>query len=252
MTYGAGGNVQANTFELVEYIQEKAGIPSMAHYTCLGSTKDQIAQDLSRISDTGIVNLMALRGDYPKSTPVSFKLKEGSFRYARDLILMAKATGKFCIGCAGYPEKHIEAESFEADLRYLLEKIQAGADFIITQMFFVNDYYFRYIERVRTLGVKCPVIPGIMPITNFRQVHRFSQLCGATIPTELTTQLEKFKDNPISIYQCGVEFATLQCQTLLKNKVSGLHFYTLNKSKATIDILRELNLSSISEPPVSD
>ena len=224
----------------------------MAHYTCLGSMKDRIAEDLSRISDKGIVNLMALRGDYPKSAPISFKLKEGSLRYARDLIVMAKATEKFCIGCAGYPEKHTEAENFEADLRYLLEKVQAGADFIITQMFFVNDYYFRYIERVRALGIKCPVIPGIMPITNFRQVHRFSQLCGATIPAELTTQLEKFKDDPISIYRYGVEFATLQCQSLLKNKVPGLHFYTLNKSKATIDILKELDLSSISKHSVSD
>ncbi len=237
VTYGAGGSTQDLSFDLIDYIQNKIGLTAMAHYTCINATKEKVKNDLQILHRKKIENLMLLRGDLPETGAGSLNK---DFMYASDLIAFAKSMDLFTIGAAGYPEKHPESESDDLDLKWLQTKIDRGADFIVTQMFFNNDHYFDFVNKVRKLGITNRIIPGIMPITNFKQIKKFSDMCGATIPENIVNKLTPLQDNPLRMYQSGVDIAIEQCIDLLRRGAPGLHFYTLNKSRATVDIFSSL------------
>jgi methylenetetrahydrofolate reductase (NADPH) len=239
VTYGAGGSTHTTSFELCDFLQNKIGLTCMAHYTCVNTSQEKIEADLDFLYERNIRNLMLLRGDPPKGDGGYFS-KKIDFRYASDLVKVAKEQHRFCIGVAGYPEKHLESENFESDIRHLLEKVNSGADFIVTQMFFDNRHYFDFVKRARQAGITMRIIPGIIPITNFTQIKKFSQMCGATIPVSISELMEPYQDNPNKSYQIGVELAIKQCEELLKNGAPGIHFYTLNKSQAALDIFASL------------
>jgi len=183
--------------------------------------------------------VLALRGDPPRDA-ATFVQPEGGFAHASELIAMVKRNYRFCVGGACHPEKHIEAPDFATDLRHLREKVDAGAEFLITQLFFDNDKYFSFVDLARAEGITVPILPGIMPITNFEQIQRFTALCGATIPPKLLVELEERRDEPKAVEDLGVAFATLQCADLLRRGAPGIHFYTLNKSPASRAIVSSL------------
>ncbi len=240
VTYGAGGTTHQTSFELCDLLQNKIGLDCMAHYTCVNASREKIEADLNYLYERNIRNLMLLRGDPPKGEDTYFSQKK-EFRYASDLVKMAHEQKRFSIGVAGYPEKHLEAESLEIDIKNLKTKVDSGADFIVTQMFFDNKHYFDFVSKVRAAGINIRIIPGIIPITNFSQIKKFSQMCGACIPDELTELLEPIQHDPKKTYQVGVDYAIRQCEDLLKNGAPGIHFYTLNKSQAAIDIFSSLS-----------
>ena len=239
VTYGAGGSTRARTIELSKAIQTEVGINVMAHLTCVGSTRADLRGVLNELEAAGIENVLALRGDPPKDAAV-FEAVPGGFSNASDLIGMLERNYHFCIGAACYPEKHIEAASLEEDLYYLKRKVDGGAEFLITQLFFDNDKYFAFVDRARSLGITVPIVPGIMPITNFEQIQRFTAMCGATIPPKLLAELQVRRDEPKAVEELGVAYATLQCTDLLRRGAPGIHFYTLNKSPATRAIVSAL------------
>ncbi len=239
VTYGAGGSTRARTVEVSKQIQNTVGIDVMAHVTCAGSSRAEIRGLLNELEAAGIENVLALRGD-PPAGGASFQTPAGGFTHASDLIPMLERNYHFCIGAACYPEKHIEAASFEEDLGYLKRKTDAGAEFLITQLFFDNDKYFEFVDRARALGITVPILPGIMPITGFEQIRRFTALCGATIPPKLLAELQVRRDEPKAVEELGVAYATLQCTDLLRRGAPGIHFYTLNKSPATRAIVSAL------------
>ncbi len=237
VTYGAGGSTHNKSLELVHAIK-KQGLDVVAHLTCVGVTKEEIARTLDWLAERGVENILALRGDPPQGER-TFKPAPGGFEYAYQLVEFIKGGWDFCVGVAGYPEGHIENPDREADLRYLKLKVDKGADFVITQLFFHNGYFFHFLERARAIGIQVPIIPGIMPITNLKQVIRFTQLCGATIPQDLLARLKEVP-NPQEVRQRGIEHAYLQCKELLERGIKYLHFYTLNRSRATEEILTRL------------
>ena len=236
VTYGAGGSTRDRTLEVVSAIQRDLGINTMAHLTCSGSTREEIASIVRRLVDDGIENILALRGDPPKGDNV-FKAHDGGFAHATDLIQYLAAESHVSIGGACYPEGHIESTDHGEDMRWTNLKVDNGASFLITQLFFDNSRYFDFVKRARAAGIKVPIIPGIMPITNVAQVERFTQMCGATIPAELRARLDRVKDDPALVMATGIEHAIKQCRKLLEGGAPGLHFYTLNKSHATRSIV---------------
>ena len=239
VTYGAGGSTRDRTIELVTQIKSRTGIEPMAHLTCVGHTRQEIDGVLDRLASAHIENVLALRGDPPKGES-TFKAVEGGFAYASDLVAHIRERDLgFSVGVAGNPEGHLEA-SKEQDLKNLKHKVDEGADFVVTQLFFDNAFYFDFVERARRLGVNAPIVPGIMPITNYEQVQRFVRMCGATVPMRLQLELEKVKDDPQTVMQLGVAHATLQCSELLARGVPGVHFYTLNRSPASRMIVSAL------------
>ncbi len=240
VTYGAGGSVRAKTLEWVSRIQNQIGLTAMAHLTCAGSTREELEAILQGLERSGIQNIMAVRGDPPKGAS-EFQSVEGGFRYASELIeLIREGFGqRFCVAGGGYPEAHPESQSAEADLLRLKEKVDKGLDFVVTQLFFNNALFFGFVERARRMGIKVPIIPGLMPITNLGQIRRFMDLCGASIPGPLLSRLEKAPD-PESVMQIGIEHATRQAAELLEARVPGIHFYTLNKSPATRQVMENL------------
>ncbi|MEO6950642.1 MAG: methylenetetrahydrofolate reductase [NAD(P)H] [Polyangia bacterium] len=231
VTYGAGGSTRQRTFELVTAIKKETGIEAMAHLTCVGHSRTELTALVDRFADAGIENLLALRGDVPSGglPTIADALTYGSELTA----LIRERRPQMCIGGACYPEGHMESETRDVDLRNLRRKVAAGSDFLVTQLFFDNAFYFHFVERARALGVHVPVVPGIMPITNFEQIDRFTRMCGATIPTRLRLELERRKDDPEAILELGVAHATLQCAELLRMGAPGIHFYTLNRSRAS-------------------
>jgi methylenetetrahydrofolate reductase (NADPH) len=240
VTYGAGGSTRDRTVQLVTQISQRTGITAMAHLTCVGHTREELVGVLDTLRDAKIENVLALRGDPPKGEK-EFKPVEGGLRYANELIeLIREKEYPFCVGSACYPEGHIETHSREKDLENLKRKVDAGLDFVITQLFFDNAFYFDFVERARRAGINVPIVPGIMPITNYEQLGRFIRLCGATVPMRLQLQLERVKDDPEALSQLGVAHATVQCMELLHRGVPGIHFYTLNKSPATRMIVSAL------------
>lgn len=239
VTYGAGGSTRTRTIELSKQIQSEVGINVMAHLTCVGSTRAELRSVLNELEAAGIENVLALRGDPPKDAAV-FEAVPGGFSNANDLIGMVERNYRFCIGAACYPEKHIEATSLEDDLYNLKRKVDSGAEFLITQLFFDNDKYFAFVDRARSMGITVPILPGIMPITNFEQIQRFTAMCGATIPPKLLAELQARRDEPKAIEELGVAYATLQCTDLLRRGAPGIHFYTLNKSPASRAIVSAL------------
>ncbi|OGR80039.1 MAG: methylenetetrahydrofolate reductase [NAD(P)H] [Elusimicrobia bacterium RIFCSPLOWO2_02_FULL_39_32] len=239
VTYGAGGSTREKTVEMVSKIKQEIGIEAMAHLTCVGHSKNEIKEVLNQIKDKGIENIIALRGDPPKGEK-NFMPHPDGFKNAHELTGFIHGSYDFCIAVAGYPEGHIEAPSKAKDWDYLEKKVHAGADFIVTQLFFNNADFFNFEKEMRKRGVVVPIIPGIMPITNFHQIVKFTQMCGATIPEVLLKDLESVQDNGGAVEEKGVEFATKQCEELILNGVKGIHFYTLNKSKATKKIIENL------------
>lgn len=240
VTYGAGGSTREKTLDWVARIKHEMGIEAMAHLTCVGASRDEIRHILDRIFRLRIQNVLALRGDPPRDQP-RFSPPENGFAHASELIRFIRHEGfDFCIGGAAYPEGHIESPDLETDLLYLKEKTQAGVDFLITQLFFDNAVFFRFLERTRALGITVPIIPGIMPITNVNQIERFTQLCGATIPPTLHSQLDAVRHDDAAVKALGIEHALSQCQELLERGVPGIHFYTLNQSPATRAIVEHL------------
>jgi len=239
VTYGAGGSTQERTFALVDYLQNKIGLTTVAHYTCVHATKEKVKSDLQYISERGIKNLMLLRGDPPQGEKKFTPVKDG-FNHASDLIAFTDEYFDFCKAGAAYVEKHPEAISLEEDLLNVKTKVDAGADFLVTQLFFINESYFRFIKMAREEGINCRIIPGIIPITSFHQIERFSKMSAANIPVELATQIEANKDNPGKCYDIGVEYTIRQCKELLDKGAPGIHFYTLNKSRAAVEIFESL------------
>lgn len=239
VTYGAGGSTRDRTIDLVGQIKARTGIEAMAHLTCVGHTKEELSAVLDRLAAAKVDNILALRGDPPKGE-TAFKKVEGGFGYANELVQFIRERDLgFSMGVAGNPEGHLESTK-EADINNLKRKVDEGADFIVTQLFFDNAFYFDFVERARRAGVNVPIVPGIMPITNFEQVQRFVRLCGATVPMRLQLELEKVKDDPQAVMQLGVAHATLQCSELLSRGVPGIHFFTLNRSPASRMIVSAL------------
>jgi len=240
VTYGAGGSTRDRTVDLVGRIRRVVGIEAMAHLTCVGHTRDELAAVLDRLAKDGVENVLALRGDPPKGQKTFAKV-EGGFQYASELVEFVKSRGyPFCLGGACYPEGHPECSDRAADLKNLQQKINAGLDFVVSQLFYDNAFYFHFVERARTAGIQVPIIPGIMPLTTYAQIDRITRMCGATVPMRLMLEMEKRKDDPEAIMQLGVAHATMQCVELLERGVPGIHFYTLNRSKATRMILSAL------------
>jgi methylenetetrahydrofolate reductase (NADPH) len=241
VTYGAGGSTRERTIEIVTRVKREHGIEAMAHLTCVGSTPDDLAAVLARISDSGIENVLVLRGDPPKGQ-TEFKAVEGGFSYASELVrfIRDRHNSMLCLGGACYPEKHPECGNPAVDLQNLKRKVDEGLDFLITQLFFNNQRYFEFVERARHIGIQVPIVAGIMPITNASQVERFMVSCGATIPFELAEELDRRRNDPNAVMELGIAHATAQCIDLLNQGAPGIHFYTLNRSTATREIYAAL------------
>ncbi|WP_457641397.1 methylenetetrahydrofolate reductase [NAD(P)H] [Persephonella sp.] len=242
VTYGAGGSTRERTIRVVKKIHEETTLTVMAHLTCIGHSKKELIDILEGYRKIGIQNILALRGDIPQGQEESFIFPPDGCRYANELVSLIKENfnNQFSIGVAAYPEGHPESPNLEMDVYYLKKKIESGAEFAITQMFFDNSYFYRYLDLLERENINIPVIPGIMPITNFKQIKKFAVMCGATIPEDLVKKLEKFEDKPEEVAKIGIDYATKQCEDLLRNGIKGLHFYTLNKSKATIEIYNRI------------
>ena len=239
VTYGAGGSTRDRTIAIVKWIKQELGIEAMAHFTCVGATVEQLRATLDEIRDSSIDNVLALRGDPPQGQKTWTKT-EGGLEYSTQLIDLLRGSYEFAAGAACFPEVHPEAESPESDIRFLKEKVDAGASFLITQLFFDNRFYFDFVERAREAGITVPIIPGIMPVTNYGQIKRMTEMCGASFPDKYEAELEARKDDPDATADLGVAYATLQCADLLSRGAPGIHFYTLNRSPATRAILAAL------------
>jgi methylenetetrahydrofolate reductase (NADPH) len=241
VTYGAGGGTLRNTRKVILRIKQETSLTAMPHLTCV----EQSASDLERILEDykhhGIENVLTLRGDPPKDQK-KFVAHPDGFCYAIDLVKLVVMVGGYSIGVAVYPEGHIEAPDLETDMYYTKRKIDAGADFAITQMFFDNRFYYSFMERAEKAGIKIPIIPGIMPITDIEKIKRFGQMTGATLPESIVGLMEKAA-SPQEALKLGVEFATKQCQDLRRNGVNYLHFYTLNQSRAVTEIVANLGFA---------
>lgn len=234
VTYGAGGSTRERTIEIVTRIRRETGIEAMAHLTCVGATREEISSVLTRLRNSGVENVLALRGDPPKGQTV-FTPVEGGFQYACELVRFIREShdNALCLGGACYPEKHPECGNPKVDLMNLKRKVDEGLEFVITQLFFDNRCYFDFIERAWRVGVRVPIIPGIMPITNAAQVERFTVSCGATLPFDLADEMDRRREDAQAVLELGIAHATAQCTSLLTSGAPGIHFYTLNKSKAT-------------------
>lgn len=243
VTYGAGGSTREKTLMIVDRIQKEHRLTAMAHLTCVNSTRQQIADVLAQARSLGIKNILALRGDPPGGSG-EFKKIEGGFEYAYELVSFIRETGGFCIGTAGFPEGHIACKEGKlVDWQRLKQKIDRGADFVITQLFFNNADFFEFRDYLtRNLGVAVPICPGIIPILSTSQIKRFTALCGADLPAKLVSHLEHLGDDEKAVTEYGIEYATRQCEELLRAGVPGIHFYTLNKAYATTRILKNLSL----------
>jgi len=243
VTYGAGGSTteKRKTIDIVRHLKRDYGMEAMAHFTCVGAAVGQLREMLDTMRDAGVENVLALRGDPPPGA-TEWTATEGGLSFSRELIELIRYEYDFAIGAACFPEVHIHATDAESDLRYLKEKVEAGARFLITQLFFDNQAYYDFVARARELGIDVPIVPGIMPITDVGQIKRITDMCGSNIPGRLLRELELRGDQPGSVTDLGVAYATLQCADLLANGAPGIHFYTLNRSPATRAILSALRL----------
>lgn len=244
MTYGAGGSTRAKTVQLVSRIKNQIGIEAVAHLTCVGHRREELEAILGELKAEGIENVLALRGDPPKGQ-THFVAQEGGFANADGLVALIRKKFDFSIGVAGYPEKHPEATDLPSDLDAVAKKVAAGADYVVTQLFFSNDDYFRFVDEVRRRGVRVPIIPGIMPVTDTDQVKRFTQMCGASLPRDLLARLELAGADKAAMVRIGIDHATAQCEELLRRGAPGIHFYTLNKSEATKEVFLRLKSAGV-------
>ena len=249
VTYGAGGGTREKTVEIASTIRSKFDHETLAHLTCVQATRDDIGEQLEQLKGEGIENILALRGDPPKDRE-QFVRTEGGFGYANELVAFIREQGDFSVGVAGYPEVHPEAPDMEHDLINLKKKVDAGADFITTQMFFDNDDFYRFRDNARAAGIRAPIIPAIFPIFNYRQISRIAALCGAKIPPRLRGKLERVSERSEEVEKYGMEHAIRQSEDLLENEVAGLHFYSMNRSRHVIRIIRELPKKSFENKSV--
>ena len=239
VTYGAGGSTRSKTVDLVGKINNDIAIESMAHLTCVGHHKKEIVSVLDSLQTLGIENVLALRGD-PSKGEEKFVKTEGGYGYANELVSFIKSKFSFCIGAACYPEGHIECPDLQIDMDNLKRKVDAGVDFLITQLFFDNRYYFDFIDKARQQGINIPIVPGIMPVLNLKQSQRFTKMCGASLSDSLLAKFDGVQEDPEKVREIGINHAIDQCRDLLRSGAPGIHFYTLNRSKATLAILEHL------------
>jgi methylenetetrahydrofolate reductase (NADPH) len=242
VTYGAGGGTQDMSLEIASEIKNNIGLEVLAHLTCVQAKKADIAGILNDFKKENIKNILAMRGDPPQGAQV-FQKTEGGFGYANELVEFIKANYNFSIGVAGYPEKHVEAPNLIVDMENLKRKVDAGADFIITQLFFDNDDFYRFRDMAQNKGIDIPIIPGIFPVFNYKQIAKIASLCGAKIPALLHDKLARVSENNNEVAKYGTEYAIRQSQDLLDNGIEGLHFYSMNKSRHVTKIVRELDLN---------
>jgi methylenetetrahydrofolate reductase (NADPH) len=243
-TYGAGGSTQETTLEIVSRVRREFKLPVATHLTCVGRTVPQLREYLRAAQNADIANVVALRGDPPRGD-TEFRPVEGGLRHANELVALIRGEfSQFGIAVAGYPETHQEAPSPEADLANLKRKVDCGADVVITQLFYDNDDFFRFRDRCRASGIAVPIVPGLLPVTNFAQIQRITSLCGAKLPTELVSRLEAAGDDSDAQFAVGVEFARRQTQGLIDAGVPGIHFYVLNRSEAAAEVLTNVRLQT--------
>ena len=241
VTYGAGGSTRDRTLEVTKWLKQGLGIEAMAHLSCVGASREELYQILDGIHQAGIENVLALRGDPPKGE-TEWRPHPGGLQYSTQLAELISGRYGFGIGAACFPEVHPEATDLAHDLHFLRQKVDSGVSFLITQLFFDNELYFRFVEEARATGIEVPILPGIMPITDVKQIKTITGMCGASIPPALLDQLEVRAADPEAVLQLGVSYATLQCAELLARGAPGIHFYTLNRSPATRAILSALKL----------
>jgi len=236
VTYGAGGSTRERTAQVSALLKDELGFTVMPHLTCVGHTRDELTAVADRIHAGGFRNIMTLRGDPPKGETTFTPYKDG-LRYASDLVALLKARhGDFCLGVGGYPERHPEAPSLEVDLANLKRKVDAGADFITTQLFFDNDVYHLFVDRCRAAGITIPIVPGIMPVLSLKQIQRFTSMCGASLPPKLITRLEVAAENTDVVETIGIDWALTQIRDLLAHGAPGYHLYVLNRAKAALTL----------------
>lgn len=240
LTYGAGGTAREQTIQTAGRIQTEVGVETVCHLTCITHTRAEVSAILRQIRGLGISHLVALRGDEPKEGG-ALPVGQRDFAYASDLVAFVRASGvDLSMAVAGYPEKHPECPDLETDLAHLASKVKAGGDWVITQLFFDNKHYFDFVGRARAAGITVPIVPGIMPVTGYAQLKRFTALCGASLPEELVAELEPVQHDAEAVVRVGIEHAARQCRGLLEGGAPGIHFYTLNRSRSTAAILANL------------
>ncbi|MGI8623071.1 MAG: methylenetetrahydrofolate reductase [NAD(P)H] [Solirubrobacteraceae bacterium] len=241
VTYGAGGSTREKTIDIVRRIRDELGMEAMAHLTCVNATTQELRHTLDQMRDAGVVNVLALRGDPPRGQE-RWTQTEGGLEFSHELVAILRHDYSFAVGGAAFPETHIHATSTEDDLRHLKAKVDAGAQFLITQMFFDNRYYFDFVERARGIGIDVPIIPGVMPILSSEGIKRMTKLSAAKLPPSLERELDARFGDDEAVAELGVAYATLQCSDLLAGGAPGIHFITLNRSPATRAILSALKV----------
>ena len=243
VTYGAGGSTRDKTLMIVDRIQKQHQLTAVAHLTCVCATKEEIRSLLQQIQSLGVKNVLALRGDMPGGG--EFKMTPGGFEFSNQLVEFIREMDGFSIGVAGFPEGHIACKAGKhVDWQHLKTKIDAGADFVLTQLFFDNADFYEFRDHLtQKHGVKIPLVPGIVPILSASQIKRFTAMCGARIPESLSKRLDEIGDNDAAAAEFGIEYATRQCEDLLRNGAPGIHFYTLNKAQSTVRVLKNLGLA---------
>ncbi len=238
VTYGASGGTSAHTVDIADMIQNRFGVPALAHLTCASSTREHVASVIGQLKAAGIENILALRGDIPEDLPFP---RPDQYRYACELTAQIRASGDFCIGGACYPEGHPEAPDIRTDVEHLRYKLDAGCDFLTTQMFFDNHLYYQFLLRLRGAGIDVPVVPGIMPVTNGKQIKRAMALSGNMLPPKFRAIVEKYSDDPAAMEQAGIAYATEQIVDLAANGVNNIHIYTMNKPRVARRIFENLS-----------
>ncbi len=238
VTYGAGGGTSKNTVKIASHIQNELGVDSIAHLTCVSSTKEDVRRVIGEMKESGIQNILALRGDIPKD--VAFPLPN-QYKYACELIEDIKSQGDFCIGAACYPEGHVECEHKSEDIAHLKEKVDSGVDFLTTQMFFDNSILYNFLYRIREKGITVPVLPGIMPVTAGKQIARICQLSGTILPERFRAIVDRFGDDPKAMQQAGIAYATDQIIDLIANGIQNIHIYSMNKPEVAVAIMNNLS-----------
>jgi methylenetetrahydrofolate reductase (NADPH) len=240
VTYGAMGTTREKSFFWLKEIKEKFRIEPLAHLTCVAATQASILEQIEELNRLRVKNILALRGDPPEGQK-DFVPSPDGFRYAKELVaFIKKHKPEFCLGVAGFPEGHRDVQDLATDIRYIKEKVEAGADYIITQLFFDNRYFFDYLKRCEVEGIRVPIVPGIMPITSLKQIKKMTKICGASIPAGLLERLEKFSDDRSAVEEIGVEQAVSQSQELLKAGVPGIHFFVLNQAGPISRIMNKI------------
>jgi methylenetetrahydrofolate reductase (NADPH) len=241
VTYGAGGSTRDMSIEIASKVKNEFGQEVLAHLTCVGYTKDDIARILDDLREAKIQNILALRGDPPQGEE-QFVRTEGGFGYASELVEFIRSGNDFSIGVAGYPEGHIESPDLETDLKHLKGKVDAGADFVVSQLFFINDVFYRFRDRAMKIGIRVPLIPGVFPILNYKQMRKCIALSNASVPGKLESKMIRLQDKPDETEKYGVEYAVRQVEDLIRNGVQGLHLYSMNRSEHVVQIVTEVRL----------